>query len=78
MSGLRRPGYVPSVMIPSLTISELTRLSRFPSGARKVGFITRTRGAGSNGIVDIIAAAAARMTYGRLAVGAPFVATSHN
>src|SRR5262249_51986416 len=34
--------------------------------------------AGSSGIADITAGVAARMIYGRLAVGAPFAATSRN
>jgi hypothetical protein len=44
----------------------------------KVGFIPKTRAAGSNGIADIIAGVAARMTYGRLGVGAPFAAMWRN
>ena len=48
------------------------------NGGAKVGFIPKIRAAGSNGIADIIAAAAARMTYARSPVGAPFAATWRN
>ena len=44
--------------------------NRFPSGALKAGFITKTRGAGSSGIAAIISEDVARMMSARLSVGA--------
>jgi len=55
-----------------------TRRNRYPNGDAKVGFIPTIRAAGFNGTADIIAGAAVRMTYGKLAVGAQFGATWRN
>ena len=49
-----------------------------PNGGVKVGFIRTIHAAGSNGIADIIADAAAKMICVRLRVGAPFAATWRN
>jgi hypothetical protein len=54
------------------------RRSLCRNGGAKAGFIPMIRVDGSNGTAGIIAGVAAKMTYDRLAVGAPFGAMWRN